>query len=81
MDRLDKEVDIVEMVKSRRYLHLALKQLLDKPTRKELKENSKIELVSIKKAETSDSKKKSLHLKQLADKSAKGQERSLQRNW
>ena len=37
MGRLAKEVDIVEMIRSRRFLHLALERLLDKQTIQELK--------------------------------------------
>ena len=31
---LEKEVDIIRMIKSRRFVDLALKQLLEKPLRK-----------------------------------------------
>lgn len=37
---LQKEVDIVEMVRLKRYVHLALKHLLDTQLRKDLKARS-----------------------------------------
>ena len=77
MSRLKREVDIVEMVRSRRFLHLTLKQILDKPIRKELKELSKFELVSINKADKSSPKMKKVHPNRSVDISAEVQEMSL----
>ena len=57
MSRLEKEVDIVEMIRSRRFLHLALERLLDKQTLQELKALSKFELVEVGKKEKRKSKK------------------------
>ena len=57
VSRLEKEVDIVEMIRSRRFLHLALERLFDKQTLQELRTLSKFELVEIVKKEKSKSKK------------------------
>ena len=57
MGQLKREVDIVEIVRSRRFLHLAIGRLLDLTALTELKELSKFEIVSINKAKTSSSKK------------------------
>ena len=38
---LEKEIDLIRLIRSRRYIHLGLKHLLDAPLRKELKEKSK----------------------------------------
>ena len=40
---LESEVDIVKIIRSRRYFHLALEQLLDVSIRKDLKKRSKYE--------------------------------------
>ena len=37
---LEEEKDIVKIIRSRRYLHMAIKHLLDAPLRKELKQLS-----------------------------------------
>ena len=39
---LDKEIDLIKLVQSKRYFHWALKHLLDPPIRKELKQRSKL---------------------------------------
>ena len=57
VSRLEKEVDIVEMIRSRRFLHLALERLFDKQTLQELRTLSKFELVEVVKKEKSKSKK------------------------
>ena len=57
VSRLEKEVDIVEMIRSRRFLHLALERLFDKQTLQELRTLSKFELVEVVKKEKIKSKK------------------------
>ena len=57
VSRLEKEVDIVKMIRSRRFLHLALERLFDKQTLQELRALSKFELVEVVKKEKSKSKK------------------------
>ena len=37
---LERELDIIDLVKSKRYLHLALRHLLQPDVRKQLKEKS-----------------------------------------
>ena len=41
-EALEKEVDIIRMIKSRRFVELALKKLLDKPLRKQLRIQSQL---------------------------------------
>ena len=40
-ESLEKEIDIIEMIRSRRFVNMALKHLLDANLFKELKEKSK----------------------------------------
>ena len=42
-EELGKEVDIIKLIRSRRFVHLALKHLLDNSVRKELKVKSQFE--------------------------------------
>ena len=44
---LDKEVDIIKLIRSRRFVHNALKHLLDPALRKELKSQSHFKEVAI----------------------------------
>ena len=44
---LEKEVEIIKLIRSRRFIHMALKHLLDPPLRKKLKQKSKFREVSI----------------------------------
>ena len=46
-EALEKELDFIRMIRSRRYIHTALKHLLDKKVRKQLKLESKYSLVGI----------------------------------
>ena len=39
-EALSKEVDIIRLIRSRRFVHLALKHILDPEVRKELKSRS-----------------------------------------
>ena len=47
---LEKEVDIIKMIRSRRFVHMALKHLLDPTIRKELKSRSKFQEIEIEQA-------------------------------
>ena len=49
---LEKQVDIINMIKSRRYVHLALKHLIDPALRKELKTRSQFHDVDIEKPDS-----------------------------
>ena len=44
---LEKEVDVIKMIRSRRFVHLALRHLLDSTVRKELKAKSKCAQIGI----------------------------------
>ena len=46
-EALEKEVDIVRLVRSRRFVHMALKHLLDPKTRKEMKVRCQLQAVEI----------------------------------
>ena len=48
---LEKEVDVIRLIKSRRFVHLALKHLLGPALRKELKQRSKLHEVVMEKEE------------------------------
>ena len=48
---LNKEVDIIKLIRSRRFVHAALKQLLDPALRKELKQKSRFEVIDIDESE------------------------------
>ena len=50
---LEKQVDILSMIKSRRYVHLALKHLIEPTVRKELKMRSQIQDVDSEKSASS----------------------------
>ena len=44
---LEKEGDVIRLIKSRRFMHLALKHLLDPALHKELKQRSKLHEVDL----------------------------------
>ena len=44
---LENETDIIKMIRSRRFVHMALKQLLDPALRKELKLKSQFKEIEI----------------------------------
>ena len=44
---LAKEVDLIQIIRSRRFVHLAIKQLLDKAVRKELKQKSQFSEITL----------------------------------
>ena len=48
---LDKEMNVIKLIRSSRYFHLALKHLLDPQVRKELKKESQFREIDVKKTE------------------------------
>ena len=44
---LEKEVDVLKLIRSRRFVHLALKHLLDPPLRKEFKARSQAKEINL----------------------------------
>ena len=56
MDRareaLEQEVDIIKLIRSRRFVHMALKHLLDPTLRKELKSRCQLQTIEIKQDDT-----------------------------
>ena len=46
--KLQKEIDIIKLVRSRRFVHLALKHLLDPTLHKELKSQSHFKTIDLK---------------------------------
>ena len=44
---LEKEVEIIKLIRSQRFIHMALKHLLDPPLRQKLKQKSQFREVSI----------------------------------
>ena len=40
IEKLEKEIDVIKLIRSRRFVHLALKNLLENSVRKELKAKS-----------------------------------------
>ena len=51
---LEKEVDIIKMIRRRRFTHLALKHLLDPRLRKDLKHQSQLQEINIEQTEPFD---------------------------
>ena len=47
LKKLQKEVDVIKLIRSKRFVHLALKHLLDNTVRKELKAKSRFKEVKI----------------------------------
>ena len=62
---LIKEVDVLKLIRSRRFVHLALKHLLDPPLRKEFKARSRAKVVGIPQDLSSTDKK--IEAKSLPD--------------
>ena len=46
-ESLEKELDFIRIIQSRRYIHSALKHLLDTKVRKQLKQESQYSLVGV----------------------------------
>ena len=45
--KLEKEIDVVKLIRSRRFVHMAIKHLLDNSVRKELKAKSHFKEIDI----------------------------------
>ena len=45
--KLEKEIDVVKLIRSRRFVHMALRHLLDNSVRKELKAQSRFKKIDI----------------------------------
>ena len=53
---LEKEVDIIKLIRSRRFVHMALKHILDPTLHKELKLLSRVQVINIEKEKLSFAK-------------------------